>query len=50
MLDEYQDSRNRPPSPPNLGGTRFTPPKLGGLGGQPLLGSGQLLVDYPYRE
>ena len=29
-----QDLRIRPPSPPNLGGTRFTPPKLGGLGGQ----------------
>ncbi len=30
----YQDLRNRPPSPPNLGGTGFTPPKVGGSGGQ----------------
>ncbi|HEY9743626.1 MAG TPA: hypothetical protein V6C90_24330 [Coleofasciculaceae cyanobacterium] len=25
-----QDLRIRPPSPPNLGGTGFTPPKVGG--------------------
>ncbi len=28
-----QDLRNRPPSPPNLGGTGFTPPKIGEAGG-----------------
>jgi len=34
-----QDLRNRPPSPPNLGGTGFTPPKVGGHRG-PLEGLG----------
>jgi hypothetical protein len=34
-----QDLRNRPPSPPNLGGTGFTPPKIGGHRG-PLEGLG----------
>jgi len=29
-----ENLRIRPPSPPNLGGTGFTPPKVGGLGGQ----------------
>ncbi|HEY9598029.1 MAG TPA: PAS domain S-box protein, partial [Cyanophyceae cyanobacterium] len=33
-VEQKQDLRNCPPSPPNLGGTGFTPPKLGGLGGQ----------------
>jgi WD40 repeat protein len=32
--EQTEDSRIRPPSPPNLGGTGFTPPKIGGLGGQ----------------
>jgi FSR family fosmidomycin resistance protein-like MFS transporter len=32
--EQVQDLRIRPPSPPNLGGTGFTPPKVGGLGGQ----------------
>src|SRR5919199_1366796 len=31
---QQQDLRIRPPSPPNLGGTGFTPPKVGGPGGQ----------------
>jgi len=30
-LHEVQSDK---PNPPNLGGTRFTPPKVGGLGGQ----------------
>jgi energy-coupling factor transporter ATP-binding protein EcfA2 len=32
--EQTEDLRIRPPSPPNLGGTGFTPPKVGGLGGQ----------------
>ncbi|HEY9740591.1 MAG TPA: hypothetical protein V6C90_08880 [Coleofasciculaceae cyanobacterium] len=32
--EQVQDLRIRPPTPPNLGGTGFTPPKVGGLGGQ----------------
>jgi WD40 repeat protein len=32
--EQTEDLRIRPPSPPNLGGTGFTPPKIGGLGGQ----------------
>jgi len=34
--EQTEDLRNRPPSPPNLGGTGFTPPKVGGGMGSPL--------------
>ena len=34
---QVQDLRIRPPSPPNLGGTGFTPPKVGGLGGKTMV-------------
>jgi PAS domain S-box-containing protein len=38
-----QDLRIRPPTPQNLGGTGFTPPKLGGGMGSPLGNSGSPL-------